>query len=222
MTGVSGANRVHLYCLMPNHFTCWWRRYWGISQFMLCRRATGIQPWHGKRGYVFRTVHGETGGGDRYLLVSRYLHLSRKTKANVGKTLEEKAGRCGRCGSSYQSTSGMRRGIDDTGRWRGRCANRGRRRAAYRWFVEAGLAETTELAERFRGRPSAWPGIHRGVKGRYHRMLAERETEGGSVRKRNVADGGTLGQCAAGWGSGGRICGGAAAGGCAAWRRNAD
>jgi len=192
-TGVERCQpRVHLYCLMPNHFHLLVETPLGnLSQFMLCvqtRYGGYFNRRHGKRGYVFQGPYmAKPVEGDRYLLkLSRYLHLNPvKTKANVGKTLEEKAAAVrAYAWSSYQEYIGdaARKNWMTYGPLERQVREQlGRRRAAYRRFVEAGLAEDDrELAEALSGSAIGIgsQGFIGEMKGRYHRMLAERETEG--------------------------------------------
>lgn len=192
-TGVARCHaRVHLYCLMPNHFHLLVETPLGnLSQFMLCvqtRYGGYFNRRHGKRGYVFQGPYAaKPVEGDRYLLkLSRYLHLNPvETKAHAGKSPGEKSAALqAYAWSSYREYIGKasRKDWMTYGPVEGQVREQvGGRREAYRRFVEAGLAEDDrDLAEALAG-----PAIGIGsqgfigeMKGRYHRMLAEREPEG--------------------------------------------
>lgn len=181
--------RVHLYCLMPNHFHLLVETPLGnLSQFMLSvqtRYGGHFNRRHRKKGYVFEGPYAaKLVEGDRYLLkLSRYLHLNPvETREHEGKSPGEKAAalRAYRW-SSYREYIGKAARKE----WMvyGPVEQHVRElmgggKDAYRRFVEAGLAEDDEeLKEALTGSALGigGEGFLGEVKGLYHKMLAGRD-----------------------------------------------
>lgn len=184
--------RIHVYCLMPNHFHLLVETPMGnLSQFMLCvqtRYGGYFNRRHRRSGYVFQGPYvARLVEGDRYLLkLSRYLHLNPvETKEHEGTALGAKAAALrAYAWSSYREYIGkaarkewmVYRPVEDQVRER-----MGGGKDAYRRFVEAGLAENDqELKDALDGSVLGIgdEGFIGAVQKRYHKLLEERDPAG--------------------------------------------
>jgi putative transposase len=149
---------VHAYCLMPNHYHLLVGTPLGnISHFMQSvqtRYAGHFNLRHNRSGYVFQGVYkAKLVEGDEYLLaLSRYIHLNAvRLRKHEGRPVKDIA-----CDLRRYPWSSFRGYIGRSKRkeWVTYSAVEshvkelmGRRRGAYREYVERGLVETDEELE---------------------------------------------------------------------------
>ena len=149
---------IHVYCLMTNHYHLLVGTPLGnISHFMQSvqtRYGGHFNMRHGRSGYVFQGPYGaKLVEGDEYLLtMSRYIHLNAvRLVRNEGRLLEEVVEELRAYPwSSYREYIGRRKRKD----WLSYAAVEahvrevmGKRRGAYREYVERGLVDTDKELE---------------------------------------------------------------------------
>ena len=191
--------RLYLYCLMSNHVHLLVETPQGNLDRFMGSVLTGYTIYFNRRhrqvGHLFQGRYGaQVVAGDEYLLrLSRYIHLNPVCIASWARraTAERRAGLRAYAWSSYAGYVGLRRAEEWVVRRpildlvpRERAA---RAEAAYRRYVEAGLAKTDEeLREVMAERPMAVgdAAFCEEMRRRYEREVSEtRRAEDVSFRR---------------------------------------